>query len=90
MRKQRKKLIAINKEFYQALVDELSSFIHGGYYDYTDEALALIGGGIIVGAFQNSGYFKMQKTFKKELSKIVDRTKLFYKDDKGMTFKKPE
>jgi len=47
--KNKEKLIAINKEFYQALVDELSSFIHGGYYDYTDEALALIGG-IIVGA----------------------------------------
>lgn len=85
--KNKEKLIAINKEFYQALVDELSIFIHGGYYDYTDEALALIGG-IIVGAFQNSGYFKNAKNFQKELSKIVDRTKLFYKDDKGMTFKK--
>ena len=62
--KNKEKLIAINKEFYQALVDELSSFIHGGYYDYTDEALALIGG-IIVGAFQNSGYFKMQKLSKR-------------------------
>ena len=85
--KNKEKLIAVNKEFYQALVDELSIFIHGGYYDYTDEALALIGG-IIVGAFQNSGYFKNAKNFQKELSKIVDRTKLFYKDDKGMTFKK--
>ena len=35
-----------------------------------------------VGAFQNSGYFKNAKNFQKELSKIVDRTKLFYKDDK--------
>ena len=61
--KNKEKLIAINKEFYQALVDELSSFIHGGYYDYTDEALALIGG-IIVGAFQNSGYFKNAKNCK--------------------------
>lgn len=37
--KNKEKLIAINKEFYQALVDELSIFIHGGYYDYTDEAI---------------------------------------------------
>ena len=76
--KNKEKLIAINKEFYQALVDELSIFIHGGYYDYTGRSISINQWYYCCGAFKIQVILKMQK-LSKRIIKIVDRTKLFYK-----------